>query len=234
VLFSAHRGSGALLLVAVAVLALPACSKSKKPAAAKTSAAPKPTPTPSPTKPAEVHADFHAAGVAAVDAQNRASSNDVANAAAKKVIDLVNSYYDIAFLTPSRWGGGTHPDLGGLFGGEVAGTLGPDLPALALGSVAPQLSEVQPNVETATTIKVLIEPNQLASFAVVNTHFEGTGKPATAAGQNVHIVHDFQFMMDVGGGRIVAYDAATAEDGVTKSASYFPPDSQALAALGSS
>jgi hypothetical protein len=171
--------------------------------------------------------------VAAVDAQNRASSNNVASDAAKKVLDLIDAYYNSAFLEPGRWAGGSHPDLAGMFTDDARPSVGPNLQVLALGNVAPLLTRVVPNQERAATIRVLIEPNQSASFAAVYTHFDGTGQPAAAGAQPVHIIHDFQILMDVGAGKIVGYEAATSEDSVTKSASYLPPASPALAALGS-
>ncbi|HWD71524.1 MAG TPA: hypothetical protein VG779_03270 [Actinomycetota bacterium] len=225
--------TGALVLMAMAALSLAGCSKShQKPAAQPTPTA-SASPTPSPSRPADVHADFHAEGVAAVDAQNRATSNNVANDAAKKVLDLIDAYYNSAFLEPGRWAGGSHPDLAGMFTDDAKSSVGPNLQVLALGSVAPLLTRVVPNQERAATIRVLIEPNQSASFAAVYTHFDGTGQPAAPGAQPVHIIHDFQILMDVGAGKIVGYEASTSEDSMTKSASYLPPASPALAALGS-
>src|SRR5438552_2434217 len=231
--FHTRRVTGALVLMAMVALALAGCSKShKKPAAQPTPTA-SASPTASPSKPTDVHADFHAEGVAAVDAQNRATSNNVANDAAKKVLDLIDAYYNSAFLEPGRWAGGSHPDVAGMFSDDAKDSVGPNLQVLALGSVAPLLTRVVPNQERAATIRVLIEPNQSASFAAVYTHFDGTGQPAAPGAQPVHIIHDFQILMDVGAGKIVGYEATTSEDSVTKSASYLPPDSPALAALGS-
>jgi hypothetical protein len=171
--------------------------------------------------------------VAAVDAQNRPASNNVATDAAKKVIDLINAYYNSAYLEPGRWAGGSHPDLAGMFADDAKASVGPNLQVLALGSVAPLLTRVVPNVQRAAMIRVLIEPNQSASYAAVYTHFDGTGQPAASGAQPVHIIHDFQILMDVGAGKIVGYEATTSEDSTPKSASYFPPASRALSALGS-
>src|SRR6266851_3524315 len=96
-LFPTRRVTGALVLAVMTALALPGCSKSHKKPAARPTASASATPSPSPSKPADVHADFHPEGVAAVDAQNRAASNNVANDAAKKVVDLINAYYNSAF-----------------------------------------------------------------------------------------------------------------------------------------
>ena len=181
-LFHTHRATGALVLTAVLALALPGCSKSHKPAARPT-ATPSSSPSPSPTKPAEFRADFHAERIAAVDAQDRPSSNDVANDAAKKVLDLINAYYNAAYLEPGRWLGGSHPDLAGMFTDDAKPSVGTNLQVLALGHVAPLLTRVVPNVQRAAMIRVLIEPNQSASYAAVYTHFDGTGQPAVDVGR---------------------------------------------------
>src|SRR5438067_297849 len=116
--FHTHRFSPVLVFATVLAVGLPGCSKAHKPAAPpKPSASATPSPSPSPT--AGAQADFHAEGVAAVDAQNRAASNDVANAASRKVLDVIDAYYNIAFLQPSRWAGGGHPDLPGLFSDDA-------------------------------------------------------------------------------------------------------------------
>jgi hypothetical protein len=231
-LFSTHKAPGALLLVAVAVLALPACSKSKKPAGAKPSPTAAARPSASPTKPPTIQADFHPDSVAAVDAQDRPSSNNVAIDASKKVIDLINSYYNIAFIDPSKWDGGLHPDLPSLFSDDAKTSVAPNLQALALDALAGVLSKVQPNVQKAAAIRVLVEPNQTASYAAVTTHFDATGTHVAAGAQPVHIIHDFQILVDIGANKIVAYEVSTSADSVAKSASYLPPSLPALAALG--
>ena len=170
--------------------------------------------------------------MAAVDAQDRPSSNDVASNAAKKAVDLINAYYNAAFLEPGRWLGGRHPDLLAMFSDDAKPSVATNLQILALGNVAPQLTRVVPNVQKAAQIRVLIEPNQSASYAAVSTHFDGTGETAASGGQPVHIIHDFQILMDLGANKIVSYEVSTSEDSVAKSASYVPPDAQALAALG--
>jgi len=214
------------LVVLFSLGAVPACSKSHP----KASRSRSPTASPSPSRPPEPQADFKATGVAPVDAQDRTSSFAAANDEAKKVLDLVNTYYDIAFLQPSRWGGGQHPDLGTLFTDDAKASLAGNLQVVALGSVAPQLSGVTPANEQANTIRVLIEPNGAASYAAVSTHFDATGH-AAAGGGPVPITHDAQLLVDVASGKIMAYDMGSRIGGSSSGASYMPPSSQALASL---
>ena len=214
------------LIIFFSLGAVPACSKSHP----KAKKSPTPSASPSPSKPPEPQADFRASGVAPVDAQDRASAFGAANDAAKKVIDLVNTYYDIAFLQPSRWGGGQHPDLGTLFSDDAKGSLAGNLQVVALGSVAAQLSKVTPVNEQAGTIRVLIEPNGGASYAAVPTHFDATGT-AVSGGGAVPITHDAQLLVDIAAGKIIGYDMGSRIGGSASGASYVPKSSEALAAL---
>lgn len=216
-----------LLIIFFSLGAVPACSKSH-PKSSK-SASSTPSASPSPSKPPEPQADFKASGVAPVDAQNRTSAFGAANDAAKKVIDLVNTYYDIAFLQPSRWGGGQHPDLGTLFSDDAKASLAGNLQVVALGSAAPQLTKVTPVNEQAGIIKVLIEPNGAASYAAVPTHFDATG--TAVGGGAVPITHDAQLLVDIAAGKIIGYDMGSRIGASSSGASYVPPSSQALAAL---
>ncbi|GAC1373735.1 MAG: hypothetical protein NVSMB32_17140 [Actinomycetota bacterium] len=220
---TAHR-LAALVLVGMVLLALPACSKSKaKPAAAS------PTASASPSPRSESQAQFVLAGVRPVDAQDRESANPVANEVAAKVIGIVNSYYNVAFVQPSHWVSGTHPDLPGLFTPDAAASVGPNLQALALGAQAAPLARVDPTAQTSGDVAVLIEPNLAPSYATVSTHFEGTGVPGATSGTTVHITVDAQFLVDVAAGyKISGYDVSTTINGTPKAAAYKPPAGGAL------
>lgn len=230
-------GTVVVVVAAVALLTLPACSKKK--AAAKPTptritpaASPSPSPSPSPSQTPEAQANFIAQGVQPVDSEDRASAAPTANDVARKVIGIVNSYYNVAFIQSARWAGGSHPDLPGLFSDDARASVAPNLQVLALGSVAPQLRRVDPNLQNAGVVKVLIEHNGSASMAAVSTLFDGTGHRTGAGAPVVHIVHKAQFLIDTVAGKIVGYDMTNAVDSVAKSASYIPPGSQALSALG--
>ena len=111
----------------------------------------------------------------------RIEANQAAVQASNQVVAVLNSYNNIAFLQPARWGGGTHPELAGLFTDEARHAVAADLQTLALGSVAPRLARVEPSKQTAGVISVLIEPDLSGSYAVATVDFEGTGRP-TASG----------------------------------------------------
>jgi hypothetical protein len=173
--------------------------------------------------------------VVPVDAQDRASANAVANDVAAHVVGLVNDYYNIGFLRPSRWSGGTFPDFAGLFTPDARGSVVPNLAILTLGPVATVLGRVDPSQEHAGKVSVLIEPNQSASYATVSTYFEATGTPTDKNAGPVRLAQSAQFMIDVGAGyKIAGYDITTQLDSVAKTASYHSPnlDLGALAALG--
>lgn len=169
-----------LVLTVVAALTLaPACTKGKprKPSA-------KPT-----ASPATTQASFRAGQVRAVDAGDRQEANGAAADAAAKVIDVVNSYYTIAFLDPNRWSRGAHPDLASLFTAETQAGVGPNLQGLALAELAPKVSQVEPMKQEASLIKVVIEQDLSAPVAVVTTVFEGMAKTENRSEGPVKIVH---------------------------------------------
>jgi hypothetical protein len=168
-------------------------------------------------------------GVAAVDSQDRPAANAVANDVAGHVLATLNEFYNIGFLHPSRWGGGSFPDLQGLFTPDARYTVAPNLATLSLGPVATVLTKVDPTLQHAGLIAVLIEQNQSASYATVSTQFEGKGTPTDKAADPIRVAQSAQFMIDVGNGyRIAGYDVTTQIDSVAKSASYHPPGALAL------
>lgn len=212
------RATGVLLITAIALVTV-GCGKSH-PKAAHPSASATPTPSPSSTAPAS--ANFSTQGVRAVDSQDRPSSNATANDAAKKVIALINTYYNTAFLQPASWGNGAFPTLSSLFTGDAAGSVPANLQAMSLGPLAPQVSRVNPSKESAGVVAVLIEDNGSATFATVTTRFEATGEPAGTAAP-VGILQSAQFMVNVPAGKIAGYDVSTSFSGLTKTASYHAP-----------
>ena len=168
-------------------------------------------------------------GVAAVDSQDRPAANAVANDVATHVLATLNEFYNIGFLHPSRWGGGSFPDLQGLFTPDARYTVAPNLPTLSLGPVANVLAKVDPTLQHAGIIAVLIEQNQSASYATVSTRFEGKGTPTDKAADPISVGQSAQFMIDVGNGyRIAGYDVTTQIDSVAKSASYHAPGALTL------
>ncbi|HEU5002609.1 MAG TPA: hypothetical protein VFW71_07520 [Actinomycetota bacterium] len=226
--FAARRGAGTALALLLVGLLLAACSSSKKPAASgsATSRTPpgKASAKPSPSSTAPPQANFSASGVKPVDAQDRSSANEAANAAAKQVINLMDTYYNDAFLQPAQWGGGTFPSLSGLFTQDAAGSVAANLPVLTLGGLANQISRVDPTKQSAGEVSVLIEPDGSASFATVTTRFEGTGKPS-GGGPAVQILQSAQFMVQISGStaQIAGYDITSSYAGVAGSASYNGP-----------
>lgn len=212
------RRFAAVALVGLSLVSV-SCSK-KKPVTHPPASSAAPSPSPSP---AEIAAHFASIGAHAYDSQDRVQGNAVANDAAGKVATMVDTYYDIAFVQPSHWHGGTHPELPSLFTSDAAPTVGPNLQTLALGSATANLSRVQPTVQNLGLVGVLIESNLTASYATVATHFEGTGEPSTAGGATVHITVDAQFLVDASSYKIAGYDVTLSINGVPKSASYNPP-----------
>jgi hypothetical protein len=168
-------------------------------------------------------------GVAAADSQDRPAANAVANDVAAHVLATMNDFYNIGFLRPSRWAGGAFPDLQGLFTPDARPSVAPNLATLSLGPVANVLARVDPTLQHAGVIGVLIEQNQSASYATVSIQFEGKGTRTDKSADPVRVAQAAQFMIDVGNGyRIAGYDVTTQIDSVAKSASYHAPGALAV------
>jgi hypothetical protein len=216
------RSTGAVILAFLAVATLAGCSKSHPSAKGSTSPTHSPSPKPSPASTAPPSADFSTQGVRAVDPQDRAASNTAANNAAKQVLNLIDTYYNTAFLQPSNWGNGTFPTLSSLFTPDAGGSAAANLQALSLGPLATQIARVNPSTETTNVVSVLIEPNGNPSYATVTTRFQATTQPVGTAAP-VTILQSAQFMIDATSFKIAGYDVSTSFNGAAAAASYSPP-----------
>ncbi len=215
-----RRVTRTLAISALVALVASGCTKHKTQAGQSPGASP-----PASSSPQKFHADFKIGGVRAVDAQDRApQANNTANDVARKVVNLVNTYYNNAFIDPGLWEGGFHSKLVGLFTDEAKPSVAPNLDTLALARVSTTLKSVEPKVQTLGTVSVLIEKDFGVGYATVSTHFEAIGTPTDSNGTVDVIAQSAQFMVAVSDGyRIAGYDVTTRIDGQAKTASFNMP-----------
>src|SRR5438067_11151680 len=163
---------------------------------------------------ASSRARFQAVQVRAVDALDRPQASQQAAQVAAGVVALLNDYYNISFLDPSRWHGGSHPDLAGLFSPEAQAAAARDLKALALADLAPKLKRVEATRQEASRVSVLIEQNLDAPVAIVSAAFEGTGQPVGSGEGPVNIEHTATFLLtkEASAFKISAYDVTLKVD----------------------
>jgi hypothetical protein len=163
--------------------------------------------------------------VRAVDALDRPQASQRAAQEAAGVVAFLNDYYSIGFLDPSRWHGGTHPDLAGLFIPDAKAAAARDLQALALADLAPKLKRVEATKQQASRVSVLIEPDLDPSVAIVSAAFEGTGQPVASGEGPVKIVHTATFLLtkQAGAFRISAYDVTLKADTTARTAAFGTP-----------
>lgn len=202
---------GALLaiLAAGAVLLVRPGTGARKP--------PRPLPPP--------RANFVALEVRAVDAHDRPEAAVRAQEESGKVIDLLNTYYNAAFLDSRKWGKGTHPALTALFTAEAAPQAAQNLGALALSDLALRVRRVAPSKQEATKISIQIEDDLSAPIAVVAAVFEGSASTRSKADGPVKISHHALFWLVREGDayRIMAYTTELTADTKTKSAAFGVP-----------
>jgi hypothetical protein len=160
-----------------------------------------------------------------VDASDRPEANQRATQEAARVVAFLNDYYTICFLDPSRWHGGTHPDLAGLFSPEARAAATRDLQALALADLAPKLKRVEATRQEASRVSVLMEQNLDASLAIVSAAFEGTGQPVAAGEGPVKIEHTATFLLtkEANAFKISAYDVTLKADTTARAAAFGKP-----------
>lgn len=154
-------------------------------------------------------ASFSMGEIRVVDSQDRPETGTRAGEQTDKVIALVNAYYDIAFLDPGQWAGGTHPELAGYFTEEAAGHVGPRLGGLALGDVSNSLKSVKPDRQVIDRLNYYFDGDLNNPIGMLTTTFEATGTPSAEGAEPVKIVHKATFWLQKVGDdfRISAYNA---------------------------
>ncbi|MGH2706513.1 MAG: hypothetical protein ACRDJ4_15930 [Actinomycetota bacterium] len=177
-------------------------------------------------------ASFKAGEVRGINPSDKAEAPQRANDEAPKVLDLLNRYYDIAFLDKKRWKDGTHPDLAGLFIGEAQPAVAPNLGALALADIAGRFKRVEPKKQEAGQISVLIEDDGSAPLAMVSAFFEASGETNEKADGPVTITHGVTFVLQREGDayKIATFFVELHADTVARTGAFTPED-DALAML---
>lgn len=180
---------------------------------------PKARPTPDPGSAFQIEA------VLGVDAKDRPEAATRAQEEAAKIKATVDSFYDIAFVKKSRWGGGQHPDLAGLFVADAQPTVAPNLTALALADSAPQISKMTIKQQKISKTTVLVEDDLSTAAAVATTSFVGTATLAKKGSQPVDVTHSMTMWLLSEGGtwKIYAYSASLKADSRQKTAAFGVP-----------
>lgn len=154
-------------------------------------------------------ADFSLGEIKVFDSQDRPEAGAKATELNDKVVALINGYYDVAFLDPGQWAGGTHPELGGYFTDDAGANVPPRIEALALGNVSNSVKSVKPDKQSIDRLDYYFDGDLNVPIGLVTTTFEATGTPNDEGAAPVKIVHKATFWLQkVGDGfRISAYNA---------------------------
>lgn len=190
-----------LLLLLLLGLLLGACSSEE----------PEPEPEPEPEIP---NAAFLLAGVETLDPLARPESPVMALERAAEIVELINDFYDIAFLDPERWDGGEHTGLADFFTTEAAADLPENLGNLALGELAGEIERVEPVTQDAERLTLYADDDGELSLGVITIVFQGVGETEREVPVRIgHVAHYWLEQVD-GEYKISAYDAllAAAED----------------------
>jgi hypothetical protein len=169
---------------------------------------------------------FKVGEIRAMDAFDRAESPQKAQEQAGKVVELLNSYYTIAFVDPAKWHGGAHPELANLFSPEVHGQMAPNLGALALADLVPKLTKLTPSKQEAPKLTFLLVADFSAPFASVTSIFEGMATAKLKAESPVKVTHTATFWLLREGDayKVIGFKTNLVADTGTKSAEVIPSD----------
>ena len=167
---------------------------------------------------------FKVGEIRGIDPQDRPQAGAKAQEEAARVVNLLNSYYAAAFVDPSKWQGGSHPELPALFSPEVHAQLPAQVGALALGDIAPKISKLTPTKQEAPKLTFFIEADLTAPHAVVTTIFEGRATAKKKAESPVKIAHTATFWLRWEGDafKIMGFKTHLVADTETKSAAFAP------------
>lgn len=147
-------------------------------------------------EPEEVSADFERQDVFTIDPLERQEAvQKVLRQEAPKVIEMLNSLYDAAFVDPELWEDGAHPAMFEYFSDESRGQAQQDIESLALGAVAADLERVEPTQQEAERITLYVLEDLGTPIGLVTVHFEATGIPEDEDQPPVEIVHDAAYWL---------------------------------------
>jgi hypothetical protein len=138
-------------------------------------------------------ANFQLGEVRAVDPLERPDSGQKAQDSAGRVLALVNRYYAVSFLDPTRWVNGQHPELNDLFTAESRPSIGPNINHLAISDLWDKIESVEPVTQRLGKVSFDVEPDGSLPIGIATVTFEGKGKAVD--GDDVTIKHDAVFYL---------------------------------------
>jgi hypothetical protein len=140
-------------------------------------------------------ANFSVGEVRVIDSQDRPEAGSNAAAKVEKVKELINNYYNAAFVDPAKWGDGGHPELASLFTDEAKPQVGPRIGVLALGDVSKSVRSVEPQKQQIDRLTLYFDGDPNTALGVVSTTFEATAAPAAEGAEPVRVVHTGTFWL---------------------------------------
>lgn len=169
----------------------------------------KQAPAEKPREPAVPSANFNVLNLRAIDPRERPEANGKAEEQKAAVLNLVNGFYNAAFLDPAKWAGGTHPDLPAFFTQQAQAGLAANLGTLALTDIATSIKSVKPDREEITRLTMYLGDDLSVPVGVATVAFDATATPTASGAPPVIIRHnaDLWLQREGDGYKISAYRA---------------------------
>lgn len=181
------------------------------------------------TKAVPVTANFTLDAFVASDSRDRAEAAATAKAEAEKIKQLIDGYYNVAFVQPPKWSNGQHPELAGFFAPEAQGGIAANLGGLALADIAPKISKVRIKEQKILKVTTLFEDDLAPSHAIADVSFTAIGQPKSKGAQPIDVVHTMTVWLrpEAGAWKIWSYSANLKADSRIKAAAWGPLASEA-------
>lgn len=142
-------------------------------------------------------AGFKVGSVRVVDPRDRPDSGQKVEDQIPKVTELMNSFYNAAFLDPGKWQGGSHPDLAPLFTAEAQPGVNDNLNNLAISDLADKIESIEAQNQSMDQITFFVDEDGSLPIGLVSVTFEALGKPFE--GKNVGIRHQANYWLQPDG-----------------------------------
>lgn len=137
-------------------------------------------------------------------------------AESRKIVRLLEGWYQQAFVDPSRFGDGTFPEVRALFEPDAQAKFDGDLDVLTIGEARTQIRRVDPT-RAAVDVTIYFDDRARPSFAVADVDFRATVLLTQESASPVSIVQSAVLHLrrqSDGAWRIFAYDATQNQDTV--------------------
>lgn len=168
-------------------------------------------------------ADLKVAEFKVVDARDRPEAVKAAEAARTAVLAALNGYLEAAFIQPKKWtAADNNAALAGQFTAEAQPNLGPNLSALGLAELAPEVGSAKIIQQDATKVSEFVDDDLSVPLALVTLTFKEKAERKSGGKIDISQTGTFWLQLENGAYKISSYEVESKADTVSKKAAWGP------------